>query len=290
MENKLTPEQIDILNGLMLGDGHLGLANRSVNARLVVRRAIKDESYLFWQYDKFKEFCSDNSIRRYSNYLKKTNKNYEGISFRTLSNPLFTEFYKKWYNKIKIVPNDLKLNQLTVLIWFLDDGCITRSSSGKLALKFSTEAFSKDEVLFLLELLNKRYSGFKINGKVINGYDKPVMSFIEDINPIFLECMSRKATWRKEFIKNSKSSDIKREKIKEYLINKDEFYLNSLGRYAGFCFNRHNKSEVATTNLRNYLKDYIETNLIHEVDSDSYHLGKKFIITDSGKQFFNGKQ
>lgn len=295
--NKLFSDiQSDILTGSMLGDGHLGLnrKNRSINARFIIRRALKDSAYLMWEYDIFKEFCSNNSIREYSDYHSKTKKSYPGVSFTTLSNPLFTERHSIWYNGIKRVPCDLKINQLIMLIWFLDDGCVIRTKSNKLEIKLSTDGFIKDDSLFLCELLQQRYNQkFNVynsgNEKFhIRGFDLATKALINDIMPVFpFHLMNRKATWLFPLEKKNHSYDLKEEKIFNYIKNNSVFYSNDLGRYAEFTFQRkNNKIEVATSNLMRYLQPHIDDGLIIEMNKDKYHLGRKFSLTELGKTHF----
>jgi hypothetical protein len=305
MTQKLTAEQASVLVGSMLGDGHLQLNReyRSINARLIIRRSIKDEAYLLWERSIFKEFCSEKSIRRYADYNKNVDKTYHGISFTTLAHPIFTEYHVAWYLNVKRVPHNLSLDTLIMLIWFLDDGCAIRNESGKLEIKFSTEGFCEDDVLFLLDLLRHKY-GQKYtsylnqkpkntlqSGLRICGYGPAADAIIDDISSIYpYDLMGRKAVWRQPYTPKIHSFDIKRDKIKEYLSGKDIFYTNDLGRFAGFTFQRKNRKGgigVATGNLKNYLLPYLEDGLIVRLIDDDYHLGHKYGITDAGKDYFS---
>ena len=299
----LTEYQHQVLDGLMLGDGSIQLdrKNRSLNARLVIRRAIKDKPYLLWSKSIFEEFCSANSIREYSDLDVRTNKIHKGISLTTLSNPSFTNYHNKWYGQIKRVPSDLELNSLSVLIWFLDDGCIVRTKSSKLELKLSTDGFSKEDNEFLQCLLSKRYGvQFNIYSSKegtyhIRGCDAAAQAIINDILPIYpFDIMSRKATWLKPFEVKSKSRDLKRTKILEFLFDKDSFFLNDLGRFAGFTFMRKSRPsnlEVATSNVKYYLQSYIDNGFIVALGKTSdYHLGIEYKITKLGKIYFNERR
>src|SRR5208283_2573800 len=112
-------------------------------------------------------------------------------------------------------------DDMIMLVWFLDDGCVIRNKSGALDMKLSSEGFSKQDNLILCNLLNARYNAnFKLYeckwGKFhIRGYGNSAQAVIDDITPIYpFDIMGRKATWLKPFTKKIRSSDIKRAKIK----------------------------------------------------------------------------
>ncbi len=297
---QLNKEQHDVLIGSMLGDGSLQLdhKNRAKNARLIIRRSVKDTDYLLWQYSLFKDFCSDKAIRNYKDFHNKSKKYYEGISFTTKASPVFTAYYNLWYKDKKIIPSDLRLNKLIMLIWFLDDGSISRSKSGNMTIKFSTHGFSFEENIFLKFLLEQKYRETfylnKDNGKYfIRGNSGATNAIIDDIKDIYLSCMNRKAIWNNSYKAVIHSYDIKKQKIEDYLINKDKFYLNDLGRYAGFTFTRKSRPgnvEVATSNVRKYLQEYLDKKFIIEIDDSNYHLGKLFTVTDLGRSLFLRKE
>ena len=70
LPSELSQEQKDILAGSMLGDGNLSLniTNRCKNARLTIRRSVRDKEYLLWEAEKFKEFLSEKSIKEYKSF------------------------------------------------------------------------------------------------------------------------------------------------------------------------------------------------------------------------------
>jgi hypothetical protein len=301
----LTDTQKDVLVGSMLGDGSLGCneENRSKNARLTIRRALKDWRYLLWEHELFEDFCSTAGLRL---FIQEPNviQPYDSISFQTLSNPVFTEYIDKWYDdNIKIVPRDLELNSMIMLIWFLDDGCITRSNSGKFNLQLSTDGFRKDDTMFLLDLLEERYdcrfeahcSNIEKQQYRIHGYGDAANAIIEEMKPFFpYEMMGRKATWNIHWEPKIHTYDHKEMKIKEFLYGKEEFYANELGRFAGFTFTRvrdgKERIEVAIGSVKDYLADYLENDILVELKRDSYHSGLKYGITKLGQQYFASKQ
>lgn len=210
----LTYEQKQFLNGLMLGDGSIvyPTKNGSLFPRLTITRKSTDIEYLNWQYNFFKEFYN-NTPKLRSAYDKRTEKIYYSCNIQTKSGQIFKDYHNKWYlNGKKIVPRDLVLTPLTLLIWFLDDGCITTSSKNALTMKLSTDGFLKDDVSFLAQLLSD-FIGKKINiykngnGLILKASTLATIEVIKIIDPIFPDFMNRKKIWTNfdfEFIKNSK--------------------------------------------------------------------------------------
>lgn len=199
----LTTQQHEFINGLLLGDASIVYAvkNKSLYPRLTLSRKNEDKDYLFWQFEILKDFYqSGPKIKKC--FDKRSNKSYEQYYLQTKSGMVFYELHKKWYpNNIKIVPRDLILSPLTLLVWFLDDGSIIKSSENGLTLKLSTHGFCKQDVIYLTDLLTNYFSEkFNIYEDSGNFFIKaatiPAMKFIQEIDCIFPSCMERKRTWQ----------------------------------------------------------------------------------------------
>ena len=109
---QFSEQQLNILTGLMLGDGNI-FKRKNVNGRgyLQVDRSIKDLDYLTYQFSIFEQFITNSGIYIYDQFNKDTNKTHKKCKFLSQTHALFTDFYNKWYmNDIKCVPLDLKLN------------------------------------------------------------------------------------------------------------------------------------------------------------------------------------
>lgn len=194
--DKLTFFQNNVLVGLMLGDGFI--SNRNTPA-LRVNRSIKDENYLRWQWEVFRNFCTTEPWL-HTKFDKKRNKKYFGISFTTAGIPAFRKIRKQWYQgHTKVIPKDIKLNSQILAIWLCDDGCITiNKKTGLLSLKFATNGFRKSDVQILCNLLLKRYTNCSFtvskNGKgyVIRAANKATLAFINDVRSSIPKSMERK--------------------------------------------------------------------------------------------------
>lgn len=158
----LTTRQLEIVNGNLLGDGHLTY-NKTLpknNSKLNKTQSLTDHN----DQDKlsFMKFHS-NEMFPFSKPVKLP-KYRSQYFFETIAHPVFTELEHKWYlrdangNHIKnhlgyrrkIVPSDLKLTPLTVCIWFMDDGCLDAKRG---SATFCTNGFSFEECHFLKERL-----------------------------------------------------------------------------------------------------------------------------------------
>ena len=139
----LTSAQHAILVGSLLGDGTLRRQGNRLNALLEVNHAYKHHEYVDWKWQHFREHILSAPKARTG---KGTRIAYR---FTTRSLPLFTTYYEWFYRSgKKRVPLDLKLDPLSLAVWFMDDGTRIRS-----ALYLNTQQFSLSEQLFLQKLL-----------------------------------------------------------------------------------------------------------------------------------------
>lgn len=123
-EYQLTNNQLEIINGALLGDGSLIMHKNGTNANFSYLS--KSIEHVHFVCDSLVDFAMPSHNFYISKYFdKRTNKEYERCDFRTKANPIFTKLYYKWYdNKIKIIPQDLTLTPLICLIWYLGDGSL----------------------------------------------------------------------------------------------------------------------------------------------------------------------
>jgi hypothetical protein len=142
----LTEEQKSILIGSLLGDGTM---RKKKHALLEINHCYAQKVLVDWIFSKFEKFVITQPK------LRKGNGNREAYRFTTRSLAPFTPFYNKFFvNKKKIIPQELKLNPLILAIWFMDDGCKSRSS-----IYLNTQQFSKEEQV---QLINKLKDSFGI--------------------------------------------------------------------------------------------------------------------------------
>lgn len=119
----LLKTQHDVLVGSLLGDGSLRCQGNRKNALYEVNHCYRYKEYVDWKSSIFKVFVSTPPARRLGNGSR------VAYRFTTRSLPVFTEYFRCFYrNRKKIIPLNLVLTPLSLAVWFMDDGCKSRSS------------------------------------------------------------------------------------------------------------------------------------------------------------------
>ena len=141
----LTSTQKDILIGSMLGDGTLRKQGTRTNALFEVNHSYQYKEYVDWKYKKFQMYVKTPPKSR------KGNGNRIAYRFTTQSLPIFTEYYYKYYSSGRkfIVPN-VKISDLILSVWFMDDGSKSRNS-----FYLNTQQFSLGDQLLLMNCLKR---------------------------------------------------------------------------------------------------------------------------------------
>lgn len=139
----LTSAQHAILIGSLLGDGSLRRQGNRLNALLEVNHAHKHRDYVDWKYQNFQNYILSSPKARQGRGVR------IAYRFTTRSLPVFTDYHNWFYvDGIKRIPKDLKLDPLSLAVWFMDDGSKIRS-----ALYLNTQQFTVEEQVFLQQLL-----------------------------------------------------------------------------------------------------------------------------------------
>jgi hypothetical protein len=152
--------QIDLITGSLLGDGSLTKPPTSRgNSCFTETHCLLQKEYLEWKYELLKPFSS--RLKEFT--TAKEQKLFVECYMATVKHPLFTDLEKKWYlrdcdgnyvlkngKRIKILPEDLSLNEFSISVWFLDDGNVY---APKRAAIFCTDCFSHEEVQRLSDML-----------------------------------------------------------------------------------------------------------------------------------------
>lgn len=200
-----TSQQHNIIIGLLLGDGYLrknDSGNRNRNAFLSVLRSLKDKAYSQYHVDILKDHITASGLKESSVFDKRTNKFYHRCTFSTKSSLYLTTLHAKWYqNGKKVIPKDLQLNSEIIATWFADDGYIEKSKNNYFRISLYTNGFSKEDVYFLRDLLQKRYNKKIIVRRIKTYYtlflsDYAARKMIKDMSPVFPKGMGRKELWK----------------------------------------------------------------------------------------------
>lgn len=155
---RIGPHNIDIISiifGSLLGDGDG--EKRGLGTRINFYQEATHVTYLLYLHDLLSKsgYCND-KIPKISTRLGTKGKVRKIIRFSTWTYTSFNWIYDLWYkNKIKQVPKciDKYLTPLALAIWIMDDGFKVNNG-----LKLSTNSFSYDDCLILVNALNNNYN------------------------------------------------------------------------------------------------------------------------------------
>ena len=149
---KFNNYQQQVLEGLMLGDGHLEIPNRGINP--VYLHTDKHKEFLEWLQ---KELGISDISKIYPRYYPNT-KIPSRYNLYTRSISSLLDEHKRWYpdgkgtrNKVhrKVIAKDIKLTLINTLFWYLGDGTYNR---GRLLF---TNHLSLNDANFLTTQLKK---------------------------------------------------------------------------------------------------------------------------------------
>ena len=152
MNESLTPQQRDVLVGLLLGDGHLETQNGGKTYRLKVEHSESQKDYTEWLFQIFLPLCEQTMLYR---KVKKNGKAYVG--FRTCSSGTFRFYAQQFYKKKKEMPKIIGklLSETAIAIWFLDDG--SKKSNRHKTYIIHSLGFSGKELISVQKILQDKF-------------------------------------------------------------------------------------------------------------------------------------
>jgi hypothetical protein len=153
-----TPEMLDIINGMLLGNAYLS-KRESNNAHIRFDQANKE--FIDHLYNQLKTLVKTGP-KELKRLHKKYNKTYTSYYFNTLNFPYFTEIYSNWYIRInnknvKILPTNIAelLTPRAIAYWIMCDGYYHKTNK---TIIISTDSFSLNEVDTLRDILLSKYN------------------------------------------------------------------------------------------------------------------------------------
>ena len=164
---QLTNRQKSIILGTVLGDGclYINNGNKMVNANLCLVHGEKQITYLEWKSRELYPLISQKIHVRENSRGAIRGKSLKfrmvgGVQSR--AHPFLTELRSKIYSvdKHKLFGSNLYglLDKLAIAVWYMDDGCLQLSPSGKPHhLKLETQSFDKDSVLMMASYFQDTY-------------------------------------------------------------------------------------------------------------------------------------
>ncbi len=138
----LTEMQRSVIVGSLLGDGSMRCKR---NALLEVNHCLKQRVYVDWKWTIFKNLVKTPPKVRNGNGCRKAYR------FTTLSLPQLTPFYAAFYAAGRKAIPDLELTPLALAVWFMDDGCKSRST-----VYLNTQQFDEGGQTRLLTMLARQ--------------------------------------------------------------------------------------------------------------------------------------
>lgn len=160
INNYTGPLHIDIISiiyGSLLGDAHAEKRKGGKGTRISFYQEGSHSDYLLYLHNLVSNlgYCNTN-IPKIQTRLKKGGIR-KIIRFHTWTYTKFNKIHDEWYdeNNKKIVPKSIyeNLTPLALAIWIMDDG--GKVGSG---LKLATNSFKYSDVLYLKDVLQKKYN------------------------------------------------------------------------------------------------------------------------------------
>lgn len=187
--NPLTQDNLEIILGIMMGDGSMERKNK--NARMSIAHGEKQKEYSYYIANKLSNL-NPHTYVSISKLDERTGKKYTSYWVDLPANPAFNELYEHFYvNRIKRIPIELfdNFTWQSLAYMFMDDGSKT-TCGGQLATNcFTVEDLQKFQT-FLLRKFNIETTICKSHALYIRAksfrYMKP---FIE---PYMCECTKYK--------------------------------------------------------------------------------------------------
>ena len=170
----LSNYQKEIIDGEMLGDGHIDLGEHYKNAYMSFH--FKRIGHIHFLYENLQELEPNFSKR-------KDIGDREGYTLWTKCNPYLTLQYKRWYNnKVKIIPKDINLTPTVCFHWYIGDG----SYNNGIIYLYSL-AYTFEENIFLSEKLKELGFDVRIHKKQCPSGEKYYLAFTKKSSKEFLE-------------------------------------------------------------------------------------------------------
>lgn len=150
----ITPRQMSIINGSLLGDSCLK-NNSTQTAYLSIAHTIKQKEYVDWIYNELKSICPTLPKK----YTSKDNK-YITYYFASESRRDLKEIRDKIYIPHKTVSKWWinQIDDMGLAVWYMDDGSLQYINKTKSVFSFATNSFSQEENYILAGMLKDKFS------------------------------------------------------------------------------------------------------------------------------------
>lgn len=134
-----------IIDGLLLGDGFINKHGYTLGLNTASKEFA---TYVFSLLDR--SVWTNAGIMKCSIYDKRIGKTLTMYRIVSHPNAFFEKERKRWYDECgnKVIPNDVRLNSSSVLLWYLGDGTLSQRISKKSTseIKICTNSFLKENI------------------------------------------------------------------------------------------------------------------------------------------------
>lgn len=177
--------QIDVIDGMLLGDGCLEYQGTSARYRLCVKH--KEHAELEKRELESMGFeCKMRQVR-YTNDQECWPDDIVSWHMWTLNYPCLGDLHERWYGSgQKQVPNDIKVTPRGLLFWYIGDGALSQQPNGSAQCTLSTNSFIKSDVQLLSQRLANLEIGSSLNQKREKEY---ILRISNDSVPVLLDAI-----------------------------------------------------------------------------------------------------
>lgn len=187
---KITSILEQFIAGELLGDMCV-FPNSSYTAHIAY--ASKYKEYVVW----LSNFLNGYNFKQAGVIRPYVHENCVTYQYESCASEYLMTVRKKWYpNGIKIVPRDIELTPLVCRQFYIGDGCLhhSRTSNRSDSCGLATCGFTKEDVLFLVDKLNKLGFSCKRQDRSnkIGIATTSTKAFLDYITPCPIECYQYK--------------------------------------------------------------------------------------------------
>lgn len=173
---EISNELHEILDGELLGDGHLEILNYNHSARYA--HTSKFHIYLNWLFNEFESYGLkwNKKISEHEGGYGTDVFHARTFSYRELKNE-----HERWYPiGKKIIPKDINLTPKVLKHWYIGDGTLHLRRKRR-EISFATHSFCKSDI----EILIKKFEGLNIHATCNNKEGVIYISKQNSVNTFF---------------------------------------------------------------------------------------------------------
>lgn len=177
---EVSEHQLDVIKGLLMGDGSINLQNQRWSGRLEL--SVVSEDFAYEAAEELGWLTNRVSVRQKSGISK--NEQYRLLTY---SHPVFRELYNKWYpDSEKRFPDRLEMNHTILRFWYLGDGSLkfTVADTPYVSIRVNNEADRKDYLVSLFDQLGYKATCSSNEIRVSTDDTKELLSNIDSVDDL----------------------------------------------------------------------------------------------------------